>query len=78
MPSARIAVLVSGRGSNLQAMLEAVAGGMLDAEIVGVFSDRPDAPALQRVPETLRWSVDARSFPDRPCLLYTSPSPRDS
>lgn len=62
----RIAVLVSGRGSNLQAILDAIASDMLKTEIVGVFSDKLDAPALQRVPETLRWSADARSFPDRP------------
>jgi len=61
----RIAVLVSGRGSNLQAMLDAIAIGRFDAEVVGVFSDRPDAAALRRVPEGLRWSADARSFPFR-------------
>jgi phosphoribosylglycinamide formyltransferase-1 len=61
----RLAILVSGRGSNLQAMLDAIADATLDAEIVGVFSNRPEAPALQRVPETLRWSAGARSFPDR-------------
>lgn len=44
----RIAVLVSGRGSNLQALIDAVGDGRLDAEIVGVFSDRPQAPALDR------------------------------
>ncbi|WP_374013526.1 phosphoribosylglycinamide formyltransferase [Pseudoxanthomonas koreensis] len=63
--TSRIAVLVSGRGSNLQALLDAIAGGRLDAEIVGVFSDRPDAAALQRVAEPQRWSADARGFPDR-------------
>ena len=62
----RIAVLVSGRGSNLQALLDAMANGMLDAEIAGVFSDRPDAVALQRVAPALRWSEAAKSFPDRP------------
>jgi len=44
----KLAVLVSGRGSNLQAMIDAVAAGTLDAEIVGVFSDRPEALALDR------------------------------
>ncbi|HRO26053.1 MAG TPA: phosphoribosylglycinamide formyltransferase [Luteimonas sp.] len=44
----RLAVLASGRGSNLQAILDAVASGALDATVVGVFSDRPDAHALQR------------------------------
>ena len=61
----RIAVLVSGRGSNLQAIVDAIAVGTLDAELVGVFSDRPDAAALQRVPEALRWSRNARAYASR-------------
>ena len=61
----RIAILVSGRGSNLQAVSDAIAGETLDARIVGVFSDRPEAPALLRVPETLRWSRDAKAYPSR-------------
>ncbi len=44
----RIAVLASGRGSNLQALIDAIASGVLDAQIVGVFSDKPEALALQR------------------------------
>ncbi|ADV26926.1 phosphoribosylglycinamide formyltransferase [Pseudoxanthomonas suwonensis 11-1] len=63
--SARIAVLVSGRGSNLQAVLDAIADGRLDAEVAGVFSDRPDAPALQKVAPALRWSRKPRAYPDR-------------
>lgn len=63
--TARIAVLASGRGSNLLAMLDAIARGDLDAEVVGVFSDKPDAPALQRVPADGRWSRDAKAFADR-------------
>jgi len=62
---ARLAVLVSGRGSNLQALLDAIETGMLDAEVVGVLSDQPEAAGLQRVPEPLRWSADARGFTDR-------------
>lgn len=61
----RLAVLVSGRGSNLQALLDAIAGRCLDMEIVGVFSDRPTAAALDRVPPEKRWSADARAFADR-------------
>jgi phosphoribosylglycinamide formyltransferase-1 len=43
----RLAVLVSGRGSNLKAILEAVAGGALDVLVVGVFSDRAEPPAFE-------------------------------
>ena len=55
-PLPRLAVLASGRGTNLQAIVDAIAGGTLDAELVGVFSDRPDAAVLARVPASLRWS----------------------
>lgn len=61
----RIAVLASGRGSNLQALLDAIDNGTLDAEIVGAFSDKPDAPALQRVDEARRWTRDAKSYGQR-------------
>jgi len=61
----RLAVLASGRGSNLQAILDAIANGGLDAEIVGVFSDKPGCEALLRVPEAKRWSRDAASYAER-------------
>ena len=43
-----IAVCVSGRGSNLQALIDAIASGRLDARIVYVASSRRNAPALGR------------------------------
>ena len=43
-----IAVCVSGRGSNLQALIDATQSGRLDAEIVLVASSRSDVPALER------------------------------
>lgn len=61
----RLAVLASGRGSNLQAILDAIERGALDAEVVGVFSDKPAAAALQRVPEPRRWARDAKSYARR-------------
>lgn len=61
----RLAVLASGRGSNLQAILDAIADGTLDAQVVGVFSDRPGAAALQRVTESLRWSRRPKDFAGR-------------
>lgn len=64
-PQRRLAVLASGRGTNLQAILDAIGARTLDAEVVGVFSDRPRAPALARVPAALRWSADAKAFPFR-------------
>ncbi|HEY0502457.1 MAG TPA: phosphoribosylglycinamide formyltransferase [Lysobacter sp.] len=63
--SARIAVLASGRGSNLQAILDAIAAGTLPAQVVGVFSDKPGAVALQRVAPSLRWSAEPRDFESR-------------
>lgn len=64
-PLPRIAVLASGRGSNLQAVLDAIAAGTLAAQVVGVFSDKPAAAALLRVPEPLRWSASAKAYPSR-------------
>jgi phosphoribosylglycinamide formyltransferase-1 len=63
--TARIAVLASGRGSNLQAILDAIAAGTLQAEVVGVFSDKPSAPALRQVPAARRWAAKPSAFPDR-------------
>ena len=42
----RLGVLLSGRGSNFQAIAKAIADGALDAEIAVVISNRPDAPGL--------------------------------
>ena len=42
----RLAVLASGRGSNLGALLAARDAGRLAFSLAGVFSDRPEAPAL--------------------------------
>ncbi|MDF1553238.1 MAG: phosphoribosylglycinamide formyltransferase [Deferrisomatales bacterium] len=43
-----LGVLASGSGSNLQSILDACAGGSLDARVAVVISDNPDAYALQR------------------------------
>jgi phosphoribosylglycinamide formyltransferase-1 len=42
----RVAVLASGRGSNLRAILAGRDRGALDVEVVGVGSDKPDAGAV--------------------------------
>lgn len=43
-----LAVLISGNGSNLQAIIDAVAAGSLDAQIVVVVSNRKAAYGLER------------------------------
>ena len=44
----RLGVLISGRGSNLQALIDAIKSGALDATIVVVISNRQDAGGLER------------------------------
>ena len=44
----RLAILLSGRGSNFVAIYQAIADGSLQAEIVCVISNQPDAPGLAR------------------------------
>ena len=44
----RIAVLVSGNGSNLQALIDAQLGKQLSGQIIGVLSNKANAYALQR------------------------------
>src|SRR5512137_2917114 len=48
MNKLRIGVLVSGRGSNLQAIIDNIAQGSLSAELAVVISDQADAYALER------------------------------
>ncbi len=42
----KVVVLVSGRGSNLQSLLDAIDAGRCEASVVAVISDRAAAPAL--------------------------------
>ena len=44
----KVAVLVSGGGTNLQALIDDIAAGALNAEIVQVVSSRPDAYGIER------------------------------
>lgn len=51
-----LGVLVSGRGSNLQAIIDAISADRLDAKIGLVISDNPEAHALQRI---AGWDIPA-------------------
>lgn len=44
----RLLVMVSGNGTNLQAILDACADGWLTADVVGVISNKADVTALVR------------------------------
>lgn len=66
-PITKIAVLISGRGSNLQSIIDAVHRGEVNASIAVVVSNREDAPGLERARragiETLY--ISHRAFPAR-------------
>jgi phosphoribosylglycinamide formyltransferase-1 len=64
---ARLAILISGRGSNLQAFIEACAGGELNADICVVISNNPDAAGLERAAAAgiSTCCIDHRNFPSR-------------
>jgi phosphoribosylglycinamide formyltransferase-1 len=63
----RIAVLVSGNGSNLQSIIDHIEAGKLDAVIACVVSNRENAFALERAKKhhIPTYYVNHRSFPDR-------------
>jgi phosphoribosylglycinamide formyltransferase-1 len=62
-----LGVLASGRGSNLQAILDAIDAGRCPARVAVVVSDRKDAPALERARRAGAKAVhlDPRAYPDR-------------
>ena len=67
MARLRTAILISGRGSNMQALIESCRAPTAAAEIVLVLSNRPDAGGLGYAAQTgvLTVVVDHRSYPDR-------------
>jgi phosphoribosylglycinamide formyltransferase 1 len=58
----RVGVLVSGRGSNLQALIEAIEQGRLNARIACVISNRPGILALERAAHA---GIPTQVFPRR-------------
>ena len=66
----RTSILISGRGSNMLSLIEAAKAPDYPAEIIQVVSNIPGALGLERAEEL--------GIPAHTCLLYTSPSPRDS
>jgi len=62
-----IVILISGYGSNLQAIIDATHNGELPVEIRGVISNRPDAYGLSRAKEVgiPTKIIDHKSYTDR-------------
>lgn len=58
----RLGVLLSGRGSNFEAIADNIASGRLGAEIAIVISNRPEAPGLEAA---RRRGLNACSLPSR-------------
>ncbi len=63
----RIVILISGRGSNMEALIKARDAGQLPVDIVAVLSNRPDARGLQTAAEAgiATAVVDHKTFPSR-------------
>jgi phosphoribosylglycinamide formyltransferase-1 len=66
-PPSRIAVLISGRGSNLQSIIDATASRKLAATVAVIVSNRADAAGLQRGRDAGIESLhlSPRDYPDR-------------
>ena len=68
--SRRIGVLISGRGSNLQAIIDAIAAATLDAEVAIVISNTHEAAGLERakragIESLVLDHTDKQAFPTR-------------
>jgi phosphoribosylglycinamide formyltransferase-1 len=64
----RLVVLISGRGSNLQAILDQASSGELPVEVAAVISNRPGVHGLERARQAgvPALELDHKLFPDRP------------
>lgn len=67
MKRCKLVVLISGSGTNLQAVIDACIAGTIKGEVAAVISNRPDAYGLERamragIPQHV---VNHKDFPDR-------------
>lgn len=67
MTRRRVAILISGRGSNMASLIEAARAADFPAEIALVLSNRPDAEGLERAKEAgiATCAIDHKAYPDR-------------
>ncbi len=62
-----LVVLISGKGSNLQSIIDACTSGQINAEIKAVISNKPDAFGLKRAQQAgiPTHTIDHTQYPDR-------------
>ena len=67
MTAARLVILVSGSGSNMQAVVQSCQQGLIPASVVAVISNRPHVAALEKATaaEVAIQVIDHTEFPDR-------------
>ena len=63
----RVAILISGRGSNMASLIDAAQAADFPAEIALVLSNRPDAEGLARAKDAgiATLAIDHKAFPNR-------------
>ncbi|MBQ9478290.1 MAG: phosphoribosylglycinamide formyltransferase [Selenomonadaceae bacterium] len=63
----KLGVLCSGRGTDLQSIIDAIADGKLDAQIALVLTDKPNVMALERAARAgiKNLCIDRKSFEDQ-------------
>ncbi|MEH6517424.1 MAG: phosphoribosylglycinamide formyltransferase [Halioglobus sp.] len=63
----RIAILISGRGSNMQSFIDGCTNGEMDADIALVLSNNPEAPGLKKAEQAgiATACIDHRTFDSR-------------
>ena len=63
----RLVILISGRGSNMSAILDAVGNGTIAGEVMAVISNRPDAGGLGLAADRgiATTAIDHRAYPGR-------------
>jgi formyltetrahydrofolate-dependent phosphoribosylglycinamide formyltransferase len=70
MKKAALVVLVSGHGSNLQAILDAIQAGRLSAEVRAVISNKKDAYGLERARQAGIPALVKPKYKEQECVAY--------
>ena len=77
-PKLKIGVLASGKGTNFQELIDLSEKGELDIDIKVLITNKDDAVCIKRAESKKIPHKIIRGKDFLHCLLYTSPSPRDT